>query len=198
MAKQDQDFHFFLFTIHDYVKPMIKSNRHPANKKQSGLTLLELVIAIIIMGIIGTATSSYLLNSVQAYFATESNINALTKSRLIDIRLETELREINFNSIGAGFNNTNLSYTNIDTVTAVEINYNAVSNNLELNYDAITTTLSDNITVFTFNYYRENLTTVIPGTDPASDIIFIEYSYSISEDGVTYSSTGRVMPRDRQ
>jgi len=177
---------------------MIKSNTYSVKRKQSGLTLLELVIAIIIMGIIGTATSSYLLNSVQAYFATESNINALTKSRLIDIRLETELREINFNSIGAGFNNTNLSYTNIDTVTAVEINYNAVSNNLELNYDAITTTLSDNITVFTFNYYRENLTTVIPGTDPASDIIFIEYSYSISEDGVTYSSTGRVMPRDRQ
>ena len=168
---------------------------HPKN--QSGLTLIELVISIVIISIIGLSLSNYLLNSVKTYMATEKNITALTKSQLIDKRIELELREVDFN-LGAysitTSSNTTVAFTNAYSAKLIEINYDGVANNLELNYDGVTTILSDNITAFDLNYYDAdgNPTAIV------ADMIFIEYNYNITEDGITYSSIGRVMLRDKQ
>ena len=134
--------------------------------------------------------------------ATENNITALTKSQLIDKRLELELREVDFSggvlSIDVTFNSTTLTFTNIDGVTPVQINYDAVGNNLKLDYaNPAVTILSDNITAFTLTYYQgDGITVSTPGV--VSEIAFIEYNYDITEDGNTYSSVGRVMLRDKQ
>lgn len=170
------------------------------SNKQSGLSLIELIVAMVIVGIIGLSLNQYLIGSVKAYIATKNNISALTKIHSIDKRLNLEIREVNFNSINNAFNTTTLLFTNIDTVTLVKFEYDAVNNLLKMDYaDPALTILSDNITAFTFTYYKNDGTTpVLIGVDPSSDIAFVTYNYDITENGVSYTSIGRVMLRDRR
>jgi len=172
--------------------------------KQNGLTLIELVLAIIIMSIIGTTITSFSLNSVKAYGAVEENLTALTKMRLINTRLDIELREVDHDgtnfSIDAGYDTNALLFANIDpAIPTVKFEYDGGANELKLDYaDPAITILSDNVTAFTFNYYDTNGDPLTPGVDPETDIVFVEYSYDISEGNATYSSTSRVLLRDGQ
>ena len=171
-------------------------------KNQTGLTLVELVVAIIIMGVIGLIISNFMGNSVNAFLSTKNNITALQKTHLIDSRLEAELKEVNHNGtsydINTAFSSTSLTFTNIDTTTTVEINYDGASNTLKLDYTSpAVTILSDGVSAFSLSYFQaDGTTSSTPGA--VSEIVFIQYDYTISENGVSYVSTGRVFLRDRQ
>lgn len=171
-------------------------------KTQAGLSLVELVVAIIIMGIIGLIISHYMSSSVIAFLSTKNNITALQKTHLIDSRLEAELKEVNHNGtsydINSAFNSTTLTFTNIDSSTTVEINYDGALNILKLDYTSpAVTILSDGVTAFSLSYFQaDGTTSSTPGT--VSEIEFVQYNYTISENGVSYASTGRVFLRDRQ
>jgi len=167
--------------------------------KQNGLTLIEVVIAIIIMSIIGTVFGNYLVNGVKAYINTEKNITALQKSLLIDMRIDKELREVDYNGGTfdiSDFSSTTFTFTNIDAATTVQFDYDAASDILKMDYaDPAVTILSNNITAFTFNYFEGD---GITAAASIADIAFVEYNYTISEDGTSYSSVSRVMLRDRE
>lgn len=93
-------------------------------KKQSGFTLIELVVAIVLLGIVGSMVAVFLGNTVEGYSALNRRDKLQTSLRMAVERISRELRHALPNSVctddGSGCNNTGSIVYFIRTVDAGE------------------------------------------------------------------------------
>lgn len=181
------------------VKSQGKERRYVSLLRQRGITMIELVLAIIVTSIIAVPIAIYASGSVKAFMQTKDNINALTKIRNTGVRITKEIRKLNYN--GAQFDVSSMTasqfqFVNTDGIT-VRFDYNAVTQLLSLYYStpALTATLADQVVAGAFVYYRSD---GITAAGSGADIAFVEYSFTLQEGGVSYSTRNRIMLRDRQ
>jgi len=166
-------------------------------RNQSGVTLIELIIVLIIFSILAAGIASYLSQSMRAFMAAKDGLAGLGISQYVDQRIAMEIREINFEGSGysiTDFTTDTLTFQNTDDVTTVQIKYDSASSRLLLDYASpAVQTLANNITDFVFTYYDKE---GIAGAT-VSTVVFIEYSYTIAESATGFSTTSRVMLRDK-
>jgi len=162
-------------------------------KKQNGLTLIELVVSIVVLSIIVMVVSQYIESSVESYRKTKNNVSALSKLRLLDERLSKEIRRTRYTAAFdiATFTSTSYEFTDVD---GISVTYSYSGNTLSIDYDnpVVSSPISNQLTAFTFNYYQAD---GITAAGSIADIKFVEWVMTLSENGVNYSLTNRVMLR---
>ncbi|MDH5547856.1 MAG: prepilin-type N-terminal cleavage/methylation domain-containing protein [Gammaproteobacteria bacterium] len=175
-----------------------KSNRLKLSF-QSGFSLIELAITIIVLGLVVAAISGFMGRSILGFSRSVENISALTKMRYIDQRLAKELRLVNYNAgayvLTANTTATKFEYTDISGANDVVISYNGTDTlNISYTNPATNGDLSREMSAFSFNYYTSDGVTA--AAVDGSDLVFVEYSFTITENNATYSTSSRVMLRD--
>lgn len=80
-----------------------------------GMTLVEMVMAIVIVAIVLAASAPMIANTFQSYVTTRSALDATSKARLAVERLSRELREVNF--VGGAYQFTTM---NANAVTFIK------------------------------------------------------------------------------
>ncbi|MDH3326510.1 MAG: prepilin-type N-terminal cleavage/methylation domain-containing protein [Gammaproteobacteria bacterium] len=168
-------------------------------KKNNGLTVIELVIAMVVFAIIGSVMTQMVSRSGMAYNATKDSIAELSELRYAFKRMEKEIRQTDYTlgvyNIGLASPSV-LTFTKIDG-TFVTLTYTPASNLLELSYDipAVTTaTLLDNVNTFTASYY---LSDGITTTTNTSLITFIQLDATINIGNSTQNLSTRIALRDK-
>lgn len=119
------------------------------SEKQKGFSLIEIVIAVVITGIIAAASSNLLIQGFQFFTATKNSINANWQSVITLENMTRYLRSIRSPSdiVSAGSNNI----TFYDTIGNT-INYTLSGSTLMLNSQP----LADNMQNLIFVYYDKD------------------------------------------
>lgn len=133
-----------------------------------GMTLVEMVIAIIVVSIVLAASAPIIANVFRDYITTRSALDATSKARLAVERIVREIRDVNFN-FGAGayqfttMTPTNATFTKTDgTTVAVTV----AGSNVNLSYNSgPAQLLTDDLNALTIDYFQQDGAT--PTADPA-------------------------------
>lgn len=162
--------------------------------KQSGVTLVELTLAMIILSITAVSMSSFLSGSARAYDGVENSVKNFNKLAYAMDRTASELKKLGHSGSGGSFqinssSSTGINFTNTDGNT---IAFSYASGELGLSDSAVGATvytLADNVSAFTFIYYEIDGTTA---TTVQADIEFVEFDLTITADGGDYRGKSRV------
>jgi prepilin-type N-terminal cleavage/methylation domain-containing protein len=149
-------------------------------RPQPGFTLLEMVLAIVLLGILAAATAPLFAGAYKAFSATRDNIDRVGEMRYAMERMARELRQVRY-AAGAyviapvGSGQTSISFTRDDGTV---VTFNANGANLEIGYSTVpgTFTLSTNLVSLSFDHYQVDGTAA---TDGANDA-FVQITLTLS------------------
>lgn len=165
-----------------------------------GFSLIELVVSIIILSLIAVTISNFLGRSVLGFTKSTNNISALSKLRYIDRRLAKELRLVNHDGAGSydvvSMSNNTFEFTDTSGANNVTISYNGVDTlNITYTNPAASGDLGREVTAFNFNYFKsDGVSTPVPVD--GTDLVFVEYNITVTENDASYTARSRVMLRD--
>ncbi len=168
-----------------------------------GMTLIEMVLAIVIVSIVLAATAPIIGNTFQSYVTTRSALDTTSKARLAVERIAREIRDVNFN-VGAGayqfttMTPTNATFTKTDGTTVAII---AIGANLNLSYSTLLVAppplLTNDLNALSLQYFQEDGTTTT--TNPAL-VRFVEIGVTLNvpnTTGAVHTERTRVALRDK-
>ena len=148
-------------------------------KKNTGFTLMEVVIVVAIVGIIAAYSSKLLNEGFNAYLTGKSIESVVWQARLALARMALDLRMINSSTSISTASTSQLIFTdtNNDSVT-----YQLTGSNLTRNGQV----LASGINNLTFTYY--NSSGAITGT--TSSIRYVNYSltFAVNNINISYQS----------
>ncbi len=166
---------------------------------QAGFTLIEMIIAIVILGLLGAAAGYGLQNGALAFVNTADSVHTLGKLRVASERLVREIREIRRDPVTPGvydittMNATTLAFTKLDA-TGVTLNSAPPQVTLAYSAPAGTHTLTDDVASLTFAYYQADGLTPATGSN---DVAFIEFELVLTQNGNAYPQRARVALRNQ-
>jgi prepilin-type N-terminal cleavage/methylation domain-containing protein len=166
---------------------------------QAGFTLIEMVIAIVILGLLGAVAGYGLQNGATAFVNTTDNVHTLGKLRVASERLVRELREIRRDPATpalydiATMNTSSLAFTKLDG-TGVTLSSAPPLVTLAYSTPVGTHTLTDEVNSLTFAYYQGDGITPATGN---GDVAFIELELVLTRNGQSYPQRARVALRNR-
>ncbi len=142
-------------------------------KKESGYTLIELIAAMVLVGIIASMASLFLIAGLKGYlFATESVGNAI-RAQTAMARIGLELRGVS--NITVLDPDTSITYTHDELSGARRIVFDSGSGKLYIEKDGTQYLLLDNVSVFTLSAELKNL-----DPDVGDEIAYIDVGVTIS------------------
>lgn len=168
-------------------------------RQQTGHTLIEMIIAIVILGLLGAAAGYGLQNGALAFVNTTDAVHTLGKLRLASERLGREIREMRRDPLTPAaydivtMNATTLTFTKADG-TGVTLNSAPPRITLAYSAPAGTHTLTDAVSSLTFAYYQADGLTPATGS---GDLAFIEFELVLNHNGNAYPQRARVALRNR-
>ncbi len=168
-------------------------------RPQAGFTLIEVIIAIVILGLLGAAAGYGLQNGALAFVNTTDNVHTLGKLRAASERLVREIREVRRDPLTpaaydiATMNATTLTFIKSD---GTGVTFNGAPPLVTLGYStpAGTHTLTDQVNSLTFAYYQVD--GITPATGSA-DVAFVEFELVLSRNGNSYPQRSRVALRNQ-
>lgn len=184
--------------------PRIPANRAPSaagagRRMSSGFTAIEMVMAIVLIGILAAASLPVIFSGVRTYQDTTVSLVTLSKLRYATERMAREIREIRRNTVTPS--NYDISTWTAGTLAFVKrdgttVTITAAAPNVTLGYSApaVTSTLTDQVSSLTFNYYQ------IDGTTAATSIAnmaFVQISLTLIQDGAPFTQRTRVALRNQ-
>lgn len=175
-----------------------RSHRIRSDTWQGGVTLIEMVMTIMIMGILAGMAAPMFSSTFGAYDALSETTTTLGKLRYAVERMAREVREVRHT--GGGFD---ISSMTAGTLTFVKRDGTTVAltssgSNVTLYYSvpsAVTSPLTDQLNSLSFTYYKANGTTT---TSSNADVAFVEIGLTLEKDGNTYPQRTRVALRNTQ
>lgn len=157
----------------------------------NGFTLVSLVIAIIILGIIAAISSKILSHTVSAYINSKAAVRTDQFARMALERMTRDLLNIRSTNTLSTIPPTNtLTFTTVD---GTQITYSLTGKTLMRQENSQTAQpLADNVTSLSFNYLDSNgLTTTV-----ISNIRFIDIAISVGEFNSSENLVLTVAPRN--
>jgi prepilin-type N-terminal cleavage/methylation domain-containing protein len=164
-----------------------------------GFTLVEMVIAIVVLGIVAVVGAQVIVNGMQAASLAADNNETLSKINYATERMVREIRETQRNPLLtsdyeiATRTASIFAFTKSDGVT-VTLTSGAPLLTIGYNSPAGTFTLTDQVTSASFTYYQLDGVTI---SDTNANIAFVEISLTLtSATGFTSSQRVRVALRN--
>ena len=167
--------------------------------RQDGFTLIELVVVIVLTAILAVAVAPLLTSGVQAFGATSSSLDALSKLRYATARMAREIREIRRDPANTAdydistMTATTLAFTKTDG-TSVTITSSPPDVLLSYSTPAVSAILTDEVSSLVFSYLKIDGAT--PATGP-SDVAFVRIDLTLTQNGVPYGQTTWVSLRNQ-
>lgn len=177
---------------------------HSASRR-SGFTLIELVIAIVLIGLLAAVGTSMIADSFETtYMMNASEANSARGRNALE-RIEREIREVGYDTATAAFRTTagemaagSFAFFQNDGTTKVTIAISGSTLTLAYTLGGTTTTstLADNVSGFGFTYRQANGTTA--ATTPAQlGIVDIAFTVTDARSGQVLPQRSRVALRNR-
>lgn len=171
---------------------------HP-RKRFCGFTLIEMVMAMVIMGIVAALAAPIFSQGLSASRLTTENLQTLAKLRYAMARMVREIRQVNYN--GGAYDITTMTasslvFANTDTLsTTVSISASGGAITLGYSTPSVSAVLTDEVSSMSFAYYDGN------GAVTASlvDLAFVQIDLTLQNPttGASYMQRTRVALRDR-
>ena len=128
---------------------------------QKGVTLIELVITMVLMGIVAVVVANALSTGIQGNLVTDNRKEALDQARVAMERMRREIRNLDNKAVAAVISSaTQFCFTNTESTL---INYSLQGANIKRKEAGLVAcpvgegeTLSTNIDSFLFEYIRAN------------------------------------------
>jgi prepilin-type N-terminal cleavage/methylation domain-containing protein len=152
-------------------------------KRQAGFTLIEIILALILIAILSVFAGLFLTSFINSYFLVRSNSDAAMKAQMALDRISMELRDVS--AVSTVTANSLITYTNTQGAGRT---IKRVGANLYL------TTATDNILIDGVQAFQLSATYGNVYNIAANDMAFIDVSFTIA--GTTAFST-RIFPRVR-
>ncbi len=177
-------------------------------RRSNGFTLIEMVLAILIIGLLGTAAAMAISHGARAALETQTRVDTLSNLRMATERMAREIRQMrritaaDYDIIGTR-TATFLSFRRLDTTggttRTVTINGNAPPV-ITLDYDspavAPTPVLVNRVSALQLTYWQANGST--PSTTNA-DLAFVEINLTITDNyNNAFTQRSRVALRNKQ
>ena len=168
--------------------------------RQQGFTLLEMVIALVVLGLLGAAAGYGLVGGALAFSGTSDAVQTLGKLRHASERMAREIREIRRNPVTPAaydittMNATTLAFTKTDG-TSVTLAGTPPLVTLAYSTPAGTHTLTDEVSSLAFTYLQGDGATAATGN---GDVGFVELELILSRSGNSYPQRVRVALRNQQ
>jgi len=157
----------------------------PSLAKQTGFTLIELVIVIALFSIIAAVASQILAQGFQTFITSQNLLEANWQGQLAMERMTRDLRSVrSANDISV---NTSSAFTFVNSA-GTSLAYTLSGSNLTLNNNI----LASGVNNLTFTYYDKTGATV---TNPAS-IAYVKVALIITQNNTNYSVATAVFLRD--
>jgi prepilin-type N-terminal cleavage/methylation domain-containing protein len=164
-----------------------------------GWTLVELIMAIVIVGTLAVFVGPVLLNAVKAYDRTQATVGTYAKMRFAMERMAREIGAIRRDPANttafqvASMAANNFTFTKED---GTEVALTPVGTTVNLSYTAIGNgTLTDSVTAFSFAYFRHDGATAAAN---ATELEFVEISLTVTDGTTPYANRLRVALRNVQ
>jgi prepilin-type N-terminal cleavage/methylation domain-containing protein len=159
--------------------------------QQKGFTLVELIVALVLVGIIGTFTTLFMYTGLNGYLRAKDTAEGALKAQIALDRLSLELRDID--KIDAFTDNTTIDYTStIKTLPGDrQITYNAVADTISMDVDGNVNLLLDDVQSFTMTADYADLNNSGGGNN---EVEAINVSFTVGEIGRKFST--RIFPRN--
>jgi prepilin-type N-terminal cleavage/methylation domain-containing protein len=167
-------------------------------RRVEGLSLIELVMVILILGILAAFVGPVLFNAMRSYDSGQEAMLTQAKMRYALERMSRELREIRRQATdSAALDIATMSATTIDffKTDGTRVVLAAAGNQLNLSYPPTTGMLADQVGAFSLAYFQPNGTAVAGNT---SSLAFIQISLAVSEGTNLYSARVRVDLKNAQ
>lgn len=169
-----------------------------------GMTLIEMVLAIVIVSIVLAATAPIIGNTFQSYITTRSALDATSKERLAIERIAREIRDVNFAAGAYAFTSVNPGTTNTTAFTktdGVTVTVATALPQVTLGYSNLLAgtgqLLTNDVASLGIRYLREDLTN--PGVT-AANVRFVEITLTLNvpnTTGALHTERTRVALRDK-
>ena len=171
-----------------------------ASRQQGGFTLLEMIIAVVVLGLLGAAAGYGLVGGTLAFSNTAEAVQTLGKLRYASERMAREIREIRRDPVTpavydiSSMTAATLSFTKSDGTTVTLAGAPPLAT-LAYSAPAGTHTLTDEVGSLAFSYLQADGTTAATGN---ADVAFVELELVLTRSGNSYPQRTRISLRNRQ
>jgi prepilin-type N-terminal cleavage/methylation domain-containing protein len=155
--------------------------------QQKGFTLVELIVALVLVGIIGTFTTLFMYTGLNGYLRAKDTAEGALKAQIALDRISLELRDINI--IDTFTANTTIDYASVTLPGDRQITYNAVADTISMDVDGNVNLLLDDVQSFAMTADYADLN---PGGN--NEVEAINVSFTVGEIGRPFSA--RIFPRN--
>lgn len=155
-------------------------------KQEKGYTLVEVITALVLVGVIGVFSSIFLVSAVKGYLFTKEASNSAFNAQISMNRIGLELRAIN--SMPQFTANTSITYTSDDLDLPGTRKIIFDSGNIYINVDGTDYKLLDNISnpvlaVTSYDFY----------SDGSDEVAYIDVGFTLKD---TPAFSVRIYPRN--
>ena len=161
-------------------------------RRIEGLSLVELILVIVILGILAAFVGPVLFNAIRSYDQAQKGVQTQAKMRYALERMSRELREVRRETTDATFLDvTSMTATSMAffKTDGTQVVLNVVGNQVNLAYPAAAGILTDQVGSFSLAYFQQDTSTVAA---TAASISFVQISLALSEGTNLFSARVRV------
>jgi prepilin-type N-terminal cleavage/methylation domain-containing protein len=159
-------------------------------QKQQGFSFIELVMVIVIIGIIAGMSTLLLSQGFNAFFSSETLLDANWQGQLAMQRMARDIQLIRSPADISTATASQLSFTDINSNS---ISYTLSGSNLTLTVNAVTQILATGLSSLTFTYYDKN--GVTPPANTAATR-YIKITCVVTQNSVNYTLITAAYPRN--
>ena len=169
-------------------------------RREGGFTLLEMVIALVVLALLGAAAGYGLVGGTLAFTGTADAVQTLGKLRYASERMAREIRETRRNPASPAvydittMNATTLAFTKSDGVT-VTLSGTPPLVTLAYSTPSGAHTLTDEVGTLAFSYLQSDGVTAASGN---GDVAFVELELVLTRSGNSYPQRTRISLRNQQ